>query len=87
MVDIVGTPQIVANRREIMNMKDVVNRSTIINNVTFRNVTSGTCSMGEGFRFEESDLDVMEYPDDFQVVWDYSGFQVLEFMGHAYQSI
>lgn len=70
MVDIVGTLQIVANRREIMNMKDVVNRSTIINNVTFRNVTSG--SMGEGFRFEESDLDVMEYPDGFQVVWDYS---------------
>lgn len=46
-----------------MNMKDVVNRLIIINNVIFRNVISG--SMGEGFCFEEFDLDVMEYLDGF----------------------
>lgn len=63
MVDIVGTSQVVANRREIMNMKEVLNRPT-------RTATSG--SMGEGFRFEESDMDVMEYTDDFQVIWDHS---------------
>uniref|UniRef100_A0A8W8LRZ8 Uncharacterized protein n=1 Tax=Magallana gigas TaxID=29159 RepID=A0A8W8LRZ8_MAGGI len=70
MVDIVGTSHIVANRREIMSMTEVLNRSTIKYDVPFRTATSG--SMGEGFRFEESDMDVMEYPDGFQVIWDHS---------------
>lgn len=68
MVDIVGTSHIVANRREIMSMTEVLNRSAIKYDVPFRIATSG--SMGEGFRFEESDMDVMEYPEDFQVIWD-----------------
>lgn len=70
MVDIVGTSHIVANRREIMSMTEVLNRSAIKYDVPFRIATSG--SMGEGFRFEESDMDVMEYPDGFQVIWDHS---------------
>lgn len=56
MVDIVGILQVVVNRREIMNMKEVLNR-------LIRIVISG--SMGEGFCFEEFDMDVMEYIDDF----------------------
>lgn len=70
MVDIVGTSQIVANRREIMNMTEILNRSTIKYDIPFRIATSG--SMGEGFRFEESDMDVMGYPDGFQIIWDHS---------------
>lgn len=70
MVDIVGTSQAVANRRAIMNMKEVLSRSSIKYDIPFRTATSG--SMGEGFRFEESDMDVMEYPDGFQVIWDHS---------------
>lgn len=70
MVDIVGTSQIVANRREIMNMKEVLSRSTIQYDIPFRTALSG--SKREGFRFDESDTDVMEYPLVFRVIWDYS---------------
>lgn len=35
---------------------------------------------GEGFRFEESDMDVMEYPEVFQVIWDHSQNQHKSFL-------
>lgn len=63
MVDIVGILYIVVNRREIMSMIEVLNRLIFKYDVLFRIVISG--SMGEGFCFEEFDMDVMEYLDGF----------------------
>lgn len=75
MVDIVGTSEKVAYRREIMNMNEVLNKSTVIDNTNIPFYTTVTGSMREGFRFEESDMDFIKYYCNRKVFWDSSQYQ------------
>lgn len=67
MREIVGTPQIVAQRREIMDINEKFYSYTIDG---FKCSQILTGSRGEGFRFEKSDVDFMVFFEDLRVNWD-----------------
>lgn len=67
MCEIVGTPQIVAQRREIMDINERFYSFTIYG---FKCSQILTGSRGEGFRFEKSDVDLMVFLKDLRVIWD-----------------
>lgn len=71
MREIVGTPQIVAQRREIMDINERFYSFTIYG---FKCSQILTGSRGEGFRFEKSDVDLMVFLKDLRVIWDCNKF-------------
>nr|XP_034337271.1 uncharacterized protein LOC117692707 [Crassostrea gigas] len=67
---IVGTSQQVAIRRETTTIEEMLTRQ-MISNYELNDLDSMLCgSIGEGFRFEGSDIDIMAWPSDTRVVMD-----------------
>lgn len=71
MCEIVGTSQIVAQRREIMDINETF-CSLTVEGFKCPQILAG--SRRDGFRFEQSDVDLMVFVDDFRVIWDYYQF-------------
>lgn len=67
MCEIVGTSQIVAQRREIMNLNEKL-CSFKEGGFAQSQILAG--STRDGFRFDQSDVDVMICCDDTRVIWD-----------------
>lgn len=67
MCEIVGTSQIVAQRREIMNVNEKL-CSFKEGGFACSQILAG--STRDGFRFDQSDVDLMYCYDDTRVVWD-----------------
>ncbi|XP_062595445.1 uncharacterized protein LOC134256798, partial [Saccostrea cucullata] len=68
---IVGSPHQVAMRRDLL---DIVN---ILDNHT-RAIVVSSCisgSSGEGFRLNDSDVDIINWPNNHRVIWDLSQVQ------------
>ncbi|XP_065943974.1 uncharacterized protein [Magallana gigas] len=63
----IGTPQQVASRRDIVDILEL-----LINQYNYRVRTMWSGSDREGFRFLDSDIDVMFWPTFFRVIWDFS---------------
>ncbi|XP_062572679.1 uncharacterized protein LOC134234618 [Saccostrea cucullata] len=68
----VGTSQLVAMRRDVENIKDMVE-----NQVKTRDEESVMVSGShkEGFRLKTSDVDIMSWPNDHCVIWEFSQSQ------------
>lgn len=75
MTDIIGTPEIITIRRDVMDVTDILNtRSTILDEGVTATVNfSG--SRREGFRFLESDFDIMVILENLRVIWNLSQCQ------------
>ena len=70
----IGTPQQVAIRRDIVDIKELLEHKiekTDKNGV----ITMLSGSRREGFRFEDSDIDMMFWPNHYPVLWDFSQAQ------------
>lgn len=74
MCEIVGTSQIVAQRREIMNLNEKL-CSFKEGGFAHSQILAG--STRDGFRFDQSDVDVMFCCDDTRVIWDIFSFLIL----------
>lgn len=68
----VGLPQTIANRREIMDTLEALFGSNPHKILPTLVILSG--SRREGFRFDNSDVDVMVCLQNYKVVWNYSQF-------------
>ncbi|XP_062582900.1 uncharacterized protein LOC134244665 [Saccostrea cucullata] len=66
-----GTPQQLAMRRDIIEVMNIVQNYLEPNKRNF--LWCG--SHGEGFRFVESDMDIMEWPTNYRVFWERSQIQ------------
>lgn len=67
---IVGTSQQVAIRRDVTDFEEILTRK-IKTNYELDDLNSMVCgSIGEGFRLEGSDIDIMYWPSDIRVVMD-----------------
>ncbi|XP_078318048.1 uncharacterized protein LOC111119501 isoform X2 [Crassostrea virginica] len=67
LCQIMGTSVQVAIRRETKDIREMVERQVAENDDVIV-IMSG--SMGEGFRLESSDLDIMNWLNDHRVIWD-----------------
>lgn len=72
MCESVGLPQTIANRREIMDTLEDLFGSHPCKILSPLKILSG--SRREGFRFDNSDINVMAYLQNYKVVWDDSQF-------------
>lgn len=68
MCEIVGTSQIVAQRREIMDVNEKLCSFTVEGDYACSQIRAG--SKRDGFRFDQSDEDLMLCFDDIRVIWD-----------------
>nr|XP_022346230.1 uncharacterized protein LOC111138508 [Crassostrea virginica] len=79
----IGTSQQVAIRRDAWDIKELLDyKETRLNHV-FELMLSG--SRREGFRFKDSDFDVMFWPNNHRVLWDFS--QATLYNTHRYKLI
>lgn len=67
----IGTPQQAAYRREIANIREIW-MNKVNERGTFKSMRSG--SYREGFSFNDSDIDIMLWPTDHRVFWDFPQF-------------
>lgn len=75
MTDIIGTPEILTIRRDVMDVTDILKtRSVILNQVVTLTANLGG-SRREGFRFLASDYDLMITNENFRVIWNLSQHQ------------
>ena len=65
----IGTSHQVAIRRDIVDIQELVEHNVAR---TERSVTILSGSQREGFRFEDSDMDFMFWPNHYPVLWDFS---------------
>nr|XP_022340888.1 uncharacterized protein LOC111135263 [Crassostrea virginica] len=65
----IGTPQLVAIRRDVADVRELLSN---IKARTDHFVVMLSGSQREGFRFKDSDRDMMFWPNDHQVLWDFS---------------
>lgn len=75
IIDIIGTPEILTIRRDVMDVTDILNtRSIIFNNggITTVNLSG---SRREGFCFIQSDIDLMLTVENLRVIWNRSHSQ------------
>ena len=68
-----GTPQQMAIRREVKEAREFVDAKVKLKRLNTIIMLSG--SRGEGFRFEDSDMDVMIWHNSERVLWDFSQVQ------------
>ena len=68
-----GTPQQMAIRREVSDTAALVD--TKVKSRKPDNITMVSGSRGEGFRFNDSDLDIMLWSNSKRVVWNFSQLQ------------
>ena len=61
----IGTPQQVAIRRDVWDIREILDYKAAISKMV-----SG--SRREGFRFEDSDIDIMFWFNNQRVLWDFS---------------
>lgn len=74
ITDIIGTPEILTIRRDVLDVTDILNtRSIVFNGVIASANLSG--SRREGFRFITSDFDVMFTVENLRVIWNLSHCQ------------
>ncbi|XP_022346230.2 uncharacterized protein LOC111138508 [Crassostrea virginica] len=66
----IGTPQLVAIRRDVWDIKDLLNHKERRLNHLSDEMMSG--SRREGFRFKDSDWDFMLWPNNHRVLWNFS---------------
>ena len=78
----IGTPQQVAIRRDVVDITELLEHK-ITRTDEFVMMQSG--SRREGFRFEDSDIDVMLWPKNHIVLWDFS--QATLYNTHRYRLI
>nr|XP_034333413.1 uncharacterized protein LOC105338230 isoform X2 [Crassostrea gigas] len=76
----IGTPQQVASRRDIVDIAEMLNNNEMLNK-PFTVMLSG--SQREGFRLSGSDRDVMYWPNNHRVIWDFSQCQFYITQEHA----
>ncbi|XP_011417331.2 uncharacterized protein [Magallana gigas] len=67
----IGTPQQAAYRREIANIREIW-MNKVNERGSFKSMRSG--SYREGFSFNDSDIDIMLWPTDHRVFWDFPQF-------------
>lgn len=67
----IGTPQQASYRREIANIREIW-MNKVNEKGMFKSMRSG--SYREGFSFIDSDIDIMLWPTDRRVNWDFSQF-------------
>lgn len=67
----IGTPQQADYRREIANIREIW-MNKVNERGTFKSMRSG--SHREGFSFNDSDIDIMLWPTDHRVFWDFPQF-------------
>nr|XP_022297498.1 uncharacterized protein LOC111106909 [Crassostrea virginica] len=78
----IGTPQQVAIRRDLVDIDELLEQK--VTSTDYR-VKMESGSRREGFRFEDSDHDVMYWSNDNQVLWDFS--QATLYNTHRYTLI
>ena len=66
----IGNPQQVAIRRNLSDITELLRHKVAIRTGQFVGMLSG--SSREGFRFFDSDVDIMVWPHDYKVLWDFS---------------
>ena len=76
-----GTPQEVAIRREVNDTEEIVDTEVNSRN-PHNNITMLSGSRGEGFRFNDSDLDIMHWGNSERVVWNFSQVQFYNTSSH-----
>lgn len=65
----IGTPEQVTSRRDIVDI-EVFLKNQVRKCDGFQRMDSG--SEREGFRLQESDIDIMFWPLDYRVIWEFS---------------
>ncbi|XP_022340883.2 uncharacterized protein LOC111135259 [Crassostrea virginica] len=65
----IGTPQLVAIRRDVADVRELLSNTKTRTDQSVR-MLSG--SRREGFRFKDSDMDVMYWSNNHRVLWDFS---------------
>ena len=78
----IGTPQLVAFRRDVRDIRESLDHKVTRNNELVK-MLSG--SRREGFRFIDSDFDYMIWINDHRVFWDFS--QATLYNTHRYKRI
>ncbi|XP_011415117.2 uncharacterized protein [Magallana gigas] len=76
----IGTPQEVTYRRDIRDIVEMLRNNEMLNK-PFTVMLSG--SQREGFRLSGSDRDVMYWPNNHRVIWDFSQCQFYNTQEHA----
>nr|XP_022344010.1 uncharacterized protein LOC111137061 [Crassostrea virginica]XP_022344011.1 uncharacterized protein LOC111137061 [Crassostrea virginica] len=78
----IGTTQQVAIRRDVVDIKELLEHKVTR---TDQVVIMQSGSQREGFRFEDSDVDIMHWPNNHRVLWDFS--QATLYNTHIYKMI
>lgn len=76
----IGTPQQVASRRDMIDIVEILDNNEMLNK-PITAMQSG--SDREGFRLCETDLDIMNWPNDHRVIWNFSQVQFYNTREHA----
>lgn len=68
----IGTSKQVASRRDMMDISEKLEHNVLLYNQP-KQMISG--SMRDGFRLDGTDIDIMFWPGNHRVIWDFSQFQ------------
>nr|XP_022304311.1 uncharacterized protein LOC111111556 [Crassostrea virginica] len=74
----IGTPQQVAIRRDVVDTTELLEHKVTKTDDQLVKMQSG--SRREGFRFEDSDIDIMFWPKNHQVFWNFSQIQLVNIL-------
>ncbi|XP_052700171.1 uncharacterized protein LOC128177492 [Crassostrea angulata] len=77
----IGTPQQVASRRNRIDELELLVNQELKDEFKLQLMMSG--SRKEGFRFRGSDVDIMYWPTDHQVIWDFSQIRFNNIQSHV----
>nr|XP_011437655.2 uncharacterized protein LOC105335482 [Crassostrea gigas]XP_034322890.1 uncharacterized protein LOC105335482 [Crassostrea gigas]XP_034322891.1 uncharacterized protein LOC105335482 [Crassostrea gigas] len=77
----IGTPQQVASRRNRIDDCELLVNQVLKDELKLQLMMSG--SRKEGFRFRGSDVDIMYWPTDHQVIWDFSQIRFNNIQSHV----
>lgn len=77
----IGTPQQVASRRNRTDDWELLLNQVLKDECKLQIMLSG--SQKEGFRFRSSDIDIMYWPTNLRVIWDFSQIQFDNIQRHV----
>lgn len=77
----IGTPQQVASRRNRTDDWELLLNQVLKDECKLQIMISG--SQKEGFRFRSSDIDIMYWPTNLRVIWDFSQIQFDNIQRHV----
>lgn len=78
MTEIIGTPEMITVRRDVVDAIENLMSGSMITKSGLKGTLNFSGSRREGFRFLESDFDIMSTVENLKVIWNL--FQVLHYI-------